>query len=93
MKTGKAIQKLSLYHFHSCPYCAITRQAVRGGGLNIELRDTQQVASHRKSLMKHGGKTQVPCLRIDRKDGTSQWLYESAAIIQYIKRYRATQAA
>lgn len=93
MKSNKAVQKLSLYHFHSCPYCAIARQAIQETGLSIELCDIQKAANHRKTLMKQGGKTQVPCLRIDNENGTTQWLYESTAIIQYVKQYRANQAA
>lgn len=93
MKPSKAVQKLSLYHFRSCPFCVITRQAIQDAGLDIELCDIQKTANHRKTLMKQGGKTQVPCLRIDNENGTTQWLYESAAIIQYVKRFRANQAA
>ena len=37
-----------------------------------------------RELLEGGGKTSVPCLRIQR--GTQvQWLYESLGIIEYLK--------
>jgi hypothetical protein len=32
-----------------------------------------------------GGKSQVPCLRIDKEGGDVLWMYKSAEIIRYIK--------
>lgn len=50
--------------------------------LNIELRSTSD-RQHAADLMKGGGQTQVPCLRIDDGSGNVQWMYESDDIIQY----------
>lgn len=85
------ISGLSLYHYQSCPYCAMTRTAIDDSGLDIERRNIKSDAGHRADLLKQGGKTQVPCLRIDQHDGETQWLYESTAIIQFIHQY-ANQA-
>ena len=37
-------------------------------------------------LIRGGGKSQVPCLRIDHPGGTTQWMYESTDIIAYLRR-------
>lgn len=50
--------------------------------MDIELRSTGE-SQHKKSLMRGGGKTQVPCLRIDSESGT-KWMYESNDIIRYL---------
>ena len=75
---------LSLYHFDSCPFCQRARAAITSMGLNIELRDIRQDAEHRDALMAGGGKTQVPCLRIEGQDGV-EWLYESGDIAAYLQ--------
>ena len=53
--------------------------------LDIELRSTSD-QQHATDLMRGGGKTQVPCLRIDDGSGNVQWLYESDDIIQYFAK-------
>jgi len=89
------LPNLSLYHHQSCPYCAITRQAIKQTGLNIEQRDVLQNPQYRAELIKGGGKSQVPCLRIEKENGNTHWLYESKDIIQYLHQYarKANQAA
>ncbi|WP_086980700.1 glutathione S-transferase N-terminal domain-containing protein [Vibrio aphrogenes] len=78
------LQGLALYHFESCPYCQKVRRAMAELGLAIELRDTRQTPAYREEQISGGGKGQVPCLRIE-KEGQVTWLYESDAIIDYIK--------
>jgi len=34
--------------------------------------------------MQGGGKTQVPCLRIEQAGGEVEWMYESDDIIRYL---------
>ncbi len=36
-------------------------------------------------LISGGGKSQVPCLRIEAESGEIQWLYESNDIIRYLR--------
>ena len=38
----------------------------------------------KEELLKEGGKTQVPCLKIENGD-TVNWLYESKAIMAYLQ--------
>ena len=51
--------------------------------LDIELRSTSE-RQHAIDLMNGGGKTQVPCLRIESPEGDVQWMYESDDIIAYL---------
>jgi len=80
------VKSLSLYHYDTCPYCAITRKAIQKKGLNIEHRNIQQHNQHRNDLIQSGGKKQVPCLRIEHASGETQWLYESNDIINFISQ-------
>ena len=59
---------------------------MHGLSLNIALRDAQNDPQHRAALLQGGGKIKVPCLKITDEGGDSQWLYESTAIIQYLRQ-------
>ena len=78
-------KKLSLYHYQSCPYCGITREALKHLDLEVEQRDILREPKFRQELIEGGGKTQVPCLRIEHDNGTIKWLYESSDIIRYLR--------
>jgi glutathione S-transferase len=82
----RACQRLALYHFMSCPFCQRVRSQIERLALPIELRDTQRDPQHRQDLMAGGGRTMVPCLRIEKEDGTVEWMYESADINRYLER-------
>lgn len=60
--------------------------------LNVVQRDVMKKPKYRSELMAGGGKSQVPCLRIEGEDGNVSWMYESGDIIKYLRRY-AKQAA
>ena len=57
---------------------------MRGKDIDLELRSTSDQA-HAQALMQGGGKTQVPCLRIEQSDGSVEWMYESNDIIEYLR--------
>ena len=82
----RACQRLALYHFMSCPFCQRVRSQIERLALPIELRDIQRDPQHRQDLMAGGGRTMVPCLRIEKEDGTVEWMYESADINRYLER-------
>jgi glutaredoxin len=71
--------KLALYQFVGCPFCIKVRREIRRLGLNIELRDAAEDATHRATLVREGGELQVPCLRIESPEGV-RWMYESSEI-------------
>lgn len=79
-------RSLALYQFKTCPFCIKVRQEIRRLSLNIELRDAQNDPKNRAELLQEGEKAQVPCLKITDEEGNRQWMYESANIIQYLRK-------
>ena len=47
--------------------------------------DAQHAGPARSELLAQGGQTKVPCLKITDASGQSQWLYDSDAIIGYLR--------
>lgn len=76
---------LALYEFRTCPFCIKVRQEMHRLSLSIERRDAQHVGQHRNALVAGGGRAMVPCLRIAGPGGKAEWLYESSAIIAYLR--------
>jgi glutaredoxin len=90
-QTDAACRKLVLYQFKTCPFCIKVRQEMRRLALNIERRDAQGEGPNRDELIAGGGRAMVPCLRVTDASGNSQWLYESGAIIDYLRgRFAST---
>ena len=79
-----------LYQYDSCPYCRRVHQFLNETGIDIEMRDTLRDPEARRELVQGGGRSTVPCLRIER-DGEVQWLYESRDIIDYLRRHHEFQ--
>jgi glutathione S-transferase len=77
---------LALYIYPACPYCHKVRLAITLLELKIQQRDAASTPLYRHELLREGGKTQVPCLKIGQDDGSNLWLYESDAIIEYLSR-------
>ena len=77
-------QRLALYQYATCPFCAKVRQEMHRLALPIERRDAQHDAKNRQELTLQGGQTKVPCLKITEPQG-SRWLYESGEIISYLR--------
>lgn len=61
------------------------RQEIRRLSLTIERLDAQKDERNRDQLLRGGGQVNVPCLKIVDESGHSQWLYESAKIIDYLR--------
>ncbi|MEX1166346.1 MAG: glutathione S-transferase N-terminal domain-containing protein [Hydrogenophaga sp.] len=78
-------KNLALYQFQTCPFCIKVRQEMRRLSLPIEHRDAQNDTAHRTALLQGGGAIKVPCLKISDGSGQSQWLYDSVAIIAYLR--------
>lgn len=77
---------LALYQFDGCPYCMKVERAMQRLGLNIEFRDVIRDEAAGRELIKGGGRTTVPCLRITHEDGHVQWMYESEDIVSYLEK-------
>ena len=78
-------QSLVLYQFSTCPFCIKTRQEMRRLSLPIERRDAQHDLQNRAALEQGGGAVKVPCLKVTDAGGQTRWLYESGAIIAYLR--------
>ena len=80
-----------LYQYRTCPFCMKVRREMRRLSLNIATLDAQQEGKNRDDLVRGGGQAKVPCLKITDQAGNSQWMYESGAIIEYLRgRFAAT---
>lgn len=75
--------KLSLYYSKYCFFCQKVLTFLRGKDRDLELNNTSD-RQQAQALMQGGGKTQVPCLRIEQADGSVEWMYESDDIIRYL---------
>ena len=83
VRLDEQCQSLALYEFRRCPFCVKVRRHMHRLNLRIERRDIKKNPEYRSELMVAGGKTMVPCLRIESKDGVA-WLYESTDINAYL---------
>ena len=78
-------QSYQLYQFRTCPFCIKVRQEMRRLSLPIEKRNAQFAGAARQALQAQGGQLKVPCLRITDAAGSSQWLYDSKAIVERLR--------
>ncbi len=78
-------QSMTLYQFTTCPFCIKVRQEMRRLSLPVERRDAQHNQKNRDDLQSGGGAFKVPCLKVSDASGQSQWIYESGAIIAYLR--------
>ena len=87
-KVDEAAKHMVLYHYPMCPFCVGTRRQMHRLGLNIDLRDPRDDERWMAELVGQGGKKQVPCLRMEKDDGSVAFMYESSDINEYLeKRY------
>ncbi|WP_447928781.1 glutaredoxin family protein [Vreelandella sp. EE27] len=83
-EADKACENLALYQFRTCPFCIKVRKEIARLNLNIETRDAQHDAANKEALLQGGGRAKVPCLKIARDDGETEWLYESDDINRWL---------
>lgn len=76
---------LILYVKTGCPWCENVLDFAGGKGIQFELRNIAD-AGIADELIARGGKRQVPYL-VDEKN--TKEMYESADIIEYLKKYLA----
>jgi glutaredoxin len=77
--------RMSLYQTSFCPYCERVRSAARRLGLDLPLRDIDEDSTRREELVGATGRQTVPCLRIEREDGSVEWMHESEDIVAYLE--------
>ena len=92
-KVDQQCRSLALYQYQTCPFCIKVRQEISRLSLDIKRIDAQHEGADRQALLKGGGQTKVPCLKITDKAGKTQWLYDSEKIIAYLRgRFAPAQA-
>ena len=84
-KVDQQCQSLALYQYQTCPFCIKVRQEISRLSLDIKRINAQPEGADRQALLKGGGQTKVPCLKITDKAGKTQWLYDSEKIIAYLR--------
>ena len=78
------LENHALYFYPSCPFCLRVIIAMKKFGVELEMRNIHKERKYYSELQHGGGKTMVPCLRIER-NGETLWMYESADIVKYLK--------
>ena len=78
--------KTTLYHMGHCPYCKTVKKVIKELNIKMDYKDLDLHEKLRKELINGGGKQQVPCLHIAEKGKSDVWLYESQAIIGFLKQ-------
>lgn len=76
----------ALYYYDSCGFCRRVLAALPNIKVEVEKRNVQQEPKWRQEQAKATGRTQVPCLKITDDNGSEQWLFESADIINYLQQ-------
>ena len=85
-KVDKQTQHFTLYQFEACPFCVKVRRFIRKNSFKIELKDAKNNKAYKLELVNNGGKYKVPCLKIEKINAKTTWLYESDAIIQFLAK-------
>jgi glutaredoxin len=85
-KFDKQTKFLSIYQFEACPFCVKVRRFIRKNSLKITLKDAMNNKKFKSELVNEGGKHKVPCLRIEKINTETEWLYESTEIIKFLKK-------
>ena len=79
-------KNLTLYYYPTCPFCVRVKRQMKRLNLNISKVDPRKDELAMKNLQEQGGKVQVPCLQITGEDGSSEWMYESSDINEYLTK-------
>ena len=77
-------ERYQLYKYDTCPFCRRVMRFLDDADIPVTMRDIHHERGAMQELMRGGGRTMVPCLRIDRDTGT-EWMYESLDIIAYLQ--------
>lgn len=81
-------EQYQLFHYDSCFFCGRVRSFIETTGLDIPYRNIQREPGAHEELIAGGGRSTVPCLRIENDEGVS-WMYESLDIINYLREQAA----
>ena len=85
-KIDKETKGLTIYQFEACPFCVKVRRFIRKNSLRINLKDAKNNKIFKSELVNEGGKHKVPCLKIEKINAKTEWLYESSEIIKFLEK-------
>jgi glutaredoxin len=85
-KINEKTKNLTVYQFEACPFCVKVRRFMRKNSLKINIKDAKNNKTFKTELVNEGGKHKVPCLRIDKINSKTEWLYESTEIIKFLEK-------
>ncbi len=77
------LESYQLFKTDLCGFCYRVRGFLEQHGIEMPLRDINQDPEAFRQLLQGGGRTTVPCLRIQRGDDV-EWMFESMDIMRYI---------
>ena len=80
---GAPAETYELYKTDLCGFCYRVRHWMDANGIEIPLKDVNQDQEAFRELLQGGGRTTVPCLKIQRGDEV-EWMFESMDIIRYL---------
>ena len=83
-RIDKETKYLTIYQFEACPFCVKVRRFIRRNSLKINLKDAKNNKNFKFELVNEGGKHKVPCLKIEKINSQTEWLYESTEIIKFL---------
>jgi len=87
------LKHLTLYYRPTCPFCVRVNFFTTKQKIIVNEKNISSDHKAHQELISKGGKRQVPALKIERKDGTSEWMYESGDIIRFLKQAKQDSAA
>ena len=80
-------ERYQLFKSDTCGFCYRVRAYVGQLGMDLPLRDINSDADAFRELLQGGGRSMVPCLRIERTGDQGievEWMYESLDIMRYL---------
>ena len=91
-KLDDRFKQFELYELKRCPDCSKLRRQLHKDQLNIETKNAEKYECYRNEILRGGGEVQFPCLKVNEKDGSQQWIYGSEAIYNRLQQELQTVA-
>lgn len=79
-----ADESYQLFKSETCGFCFRVRAFADRQNIALALRDVHSDAEAFRELLAGGGRSTVPCLRIEDAAGGVRWMYESLDIMRYL---------
>ncbi len=84
-KADRLAGSISLYDLDFSSRSVKIRRHLKYLNIPVTIKSLNRCNAYQKELLNGGGRAQVPCLRIESKDGT-RWIYDRVEIMAYLNR-------